>query len=592
MKIKKVLIISIIPLLLAGCKLWNINVEKDPAQYKDKKVNLYREAGKIDKKISLRFYEKTPNVPYISVDHYFKEFFDTVLYRTRNEYTFSYLKASNVYIAFDSKKNIFSNKNLNIFDSHPDFKSNTGEIFLKYNGIDNTKDKEQVINLNNYSIDVHDDGYNAFLPLTLLSKLFGGKMLYNITYNGKDVYVLDYQPEIVDVPTKGSTFGEQYFSYLNNTDTTRPKDLVKYTYNELCFAFDNLRGYTKQLVLGDENLLSLGLNKTLERYAPKTKEYLLSTNKIDYLEGMSSLFFGVGDGGHTGILSDFEALNTATNRQSEEEFVNLQDRAMEPFKKRTRASGSIVLSRISKSLNNQSPFNYHYDEDNKISYIIFNKFVVDYDGWDNFYKGLGNVPVETDTYAFVRQSLYKALEDGAENVVLDISFNGGGNSFALEGIIGLLNQAKSDFSFYDTCNKYKLTEHHLIDINLDNKFNNLDKVEADKFKSLNIGVLTSYYSFSCANLLPAMLKNLGYKIIGDQSGGGSCAISVETTADGIEFQRSTYVCFVDKDGNNVDSGIPVDLEIPHPQHPIMESVDDYSAYYDYEAISNYLSSAY
>ena len=45
-------------------------------------------------------------------------------------------------------------------------------------------------------------------------------------------------------------------------------------------------------------------------------------------------------------------------------------------------------------------------------------------------------------------------------------------------------------------------------------------------------------------------------------------------------------------GDNIDGGVPVDLELPISQHPLVPSIDDYSSFYDFETISFYLSSAY
>ena len=45
-------------------------------------------------------------------------------------------------------------------------------------------------------------------------------------------------------------------------------------------------------------------------------------------------------------------------------------------------------------------------------------------------------------------------------------------------------------------------------------------------------VETSCSSFSAGNEFPFMMKDAGYKILGEPSGGGSCAIMMNTTDDG------------------------------------------------------------
>ena len=555
--------------------------------YKDKEVNLYREAGVVDKKISLRFFDEQPNVPYIAVSDYFKEFFNTTLQEKKdgNSWVFSLSKDS--YIGFNSELQTFFSKGLRAFNNHPDFIESNTKLFIKYINGEVTTPLEKIVNLKNYSIKI----YENYVPFSFLGTISGGQSLYDIGYNGKDVYVFDYYGQLGS-RTYPAVYGNEYNAVISDTSTPRYQDLANYTYGELCFVFDNLRGYTNQLVFGDNNLLSLGLNGLLEKYAPKVKQYLLSIDKLDYYEGLMALFNGLYDGGHTVIPGTNSAseLATAYNRQSETEFSNLSNIVSKRDANKVAARVSVLTSRKQAFSQESMGGNYYkYNNDTKTSYIGFDSFDVDYTGWDNYYNGIGEVPVNTDTYAFIRSKFYQALEDGAENVVLDLASNGGGNSYALEGIVGLLNKADSTFNTNDTFNSYRVSIKSKIDINLDGNFDELDEIETSKF-NFNIGVLTSRYSFSCGNLLPSVLKELGFKILGEQSGGGSCAIATQTTADGIHYVHSSYTCLSDNSGNNIDSGVPVDFEI---EHPVINNVlENYSQFFNFETVSSYLSSAY
>ena len=210
---------------------------------------------------------------------------------------------------------------------------------------------------------------------------------------------------------------------------------------------------------------------------------------------------------------------------------------------------------------------YKYDNTSKIAYIGFDSFHVNYTGWDEYYEktSKGETPTmpTDDSYAYVRSHLYKAVEDGAENVVIDLSTNSGGDSSALIGIVGLLTGGEVVFSTNNTAEKMKLDDIVKVDINLDGEYSDLDKAESEKFKELNIAFLTSVCSFSCGNLLPSLAKELGYKIIGQQSGGGSCAIMLGATAEGYPYVRSSYLCLSNEAGENIDSGVPVDIEIAY-----------------------------
>jgi hypothetical protein len=47
----------------------------DGANYRTEKVKVYRTRDEYDKMIDIRFYDDTPNIPYINVIDYFREFF-------------------------------------------------------------------------------------------------------------------------------------------------------------------------------------------------------------------------------------------------------------------------------------------------------------------------------------------------------------------------------------------------------------------------------------------------------------------------------------------------------------------------------------
>ena len=304
---------------------------------------------------------------------------------------------------------------------------------------------------------------------------------------------------------------------------------------------------------------------------------------------MTALFYGLSDNGHTVLLAGFDAMLAAQQNKSEQEFDDIESKMDAQTRPQVYARGGALIGKM-QTFGSQYTNNYYkLDETTNTAYIGFNKFEVDYEGWDAFYKGEAiEEPVQSDTYAFVRKQMYQAKEDGVENLVIDLTTNTGGSSYALEGVVGLFNGGKSDFDINDCFNRYRVTEHHSIDINLDGKFDELDVQEANSF-NFNVGVLTSKASFSCGNLLPSTMKELGYKIMGEQSGGGSCAVSLETTADGICFVKSSYHCLSDAAGNNIDSGVPVDFAIVPTD---TGSIPGYNDFFNFELVSNYLSTAY
>ena len=93
--------------------------------------------------------------------------------------------------------------------------------------------------------------------------------------------------------------------------------------------------------------------------------------------------------------------------------------------------------------------------------------------------------------------------------------------------------------------------------------------------------LTSSNSFSCGNLVPAALKmSERVPIIGQTSGGGSCAVLPCTTASGTLFQISSNLQLSTvRNGSfyNIDQGIEPDVPLMWPE-----------SFYDREALVEYL----
>ena len=142
MKRRNGLVLSIIPLLLLSSCI-NRN------SYVDRKVNVYRKPGEVDKQITLRYFSDQPNVPYIQVQDYFTEFFNTFLFQKIDGNSHTFLLANDYYLGFDSEKQLFFSKGLMAFNHHPDFIQSNAQIFLKSKNAEVTTPIEHVVNLKN-----------------------------------------------------------------------------------------------------------------------------------------------------------------------------------------------------------------------------------------------------------------------------------------------------------------------------------------------------------------------------------------------------------------------------------------------------------
>ena len=132
---------------------------------------------------------------------------------------------------------------------------------------------------------------------------------------------------------------------------------------------------------------------------------------------------------------------------------------------------------------------------------------------------------EYDTY-FKLIDIFNTIKNkgGVQNVILDISLNGGGVVGVMMKLLALISKKNSSgFAFYDDNSSVASIYTSRCDSNFDGEY-----TESDSFGSqFNLYILTSDCSFSCGNAFPCIAQLEGSaKIIGQKSGGGECAVSI------------------------------------------------------------------
>lgn len=561
----------------------------DNTKYEVKKIDVYNQNKKVLKTVDIRFYEPTPNVPYIGISQFFKEFFKTDMTVSQNGDNYKFSKAENAYVRVNTTSDDFAVYNADSLGKHPDFRTDNVQTFLKQTSLVKSGVHENIISLSEYHIEAYPAEKEAYVPLSLLSNFFGGTDGYYIAYNTKSIYVLDATAELVPEAMKTNDY-EGYYDYVEDLNGKRAEDLIKFNYNLLCLTLDNLRGYTNQLIFGDNNLVSLGLDNLLELYYPDIKKDLLSNNLNDYISAYVGLFSGLYDGGHT--ASTYIPSNTQeflASVMKNKSYGSLVKNVMDTFQKKmdTRTKFLEAKKKAFNLDDNLVERYYYFDAKTKTAIFSFDMFNMDTESYKMYFNKEFTDPevlASSDTFAYVRSRLYQAKKDGAENVIIDLSTNGGGSVNALMGVMGLFNKAKSTYYYNNISDKCRYTINYDVDINLDGKYDEKDVAEVNGF-NFNVCLLTSAFSFSCGNQFPSYMKELGYKIVGEKSGGGSCAIATETTADGLEYRRTSFMCLCNKAGDNIDGGVPVDLSLPTKNS---NNELDLSKFFDIEAIANFL----
>jgi C-terminal processing protease CtpA/Prc len=211
-----------------------------------------------------------------------------------------------------------------------------------------------------------------------------------------------------------------------------------------------------------------------------------------------------------------------------------------------------------------------YEEVGDTAYITFSDFRFGYAPNGYLAKPTDEEVANNSTVDTVRLMQY-AFDKVSENknikkVVLDLSMNNGGvvtagmfvlGTFLGEGVMTTKNTITGAMS----------NSAYKVDVNRDGEFDEKDSFQSKEFqeRGLQLFCFTSNWSFSCANLVPSFLKDSKkVTIVGQTSGGGSCAVGSLTTASGTSFNISSpYRFSFLKNGSfyDVDRGVDPDVYV-------------------------------
>ena len=418
-----------------------------------------------------------------------------------------------------------------------------------------------------YGIDLRADDVNVYFPFATVNDLYTDCYMHTAAYNGQTVMV---------APNGAYSLYEGYPAEFITPimQETRTADLVEYSYRNLCFTMTNFFGYPGRTLLEQNGLREKGLDKALEDYGKggqMTRELLKSQDMYEYIAGTATLGCLLDDGGHTntdvmtisnfGGNPDYREKVEKIKAAKKEEFLGYcpeYNAVSKEFEDRIALWRELNAMRTAKMGEGVK-----YYKEGQTAYCWFNSFLCDDSGWRKFYKGEAPRPTVEDYPDDWLIALVDALEKAendpeVKNFVLDISTNGGGSSDVVLFITSLLCN-KADMYYENALTGQKMKSTFEVDRNLDGKF---DEKDAQVKYHLNLALLVSPVSFSCGNMLPALLKDYGIPIIGMQTGGGACAVLYNPTAEGFGYSYSTHrLRLVDTKGMNIDAGIAPTYEL-------------------------------
>ena len=550
-------------------------IDAGPA-YTDKTVDVNRDGAGYGQ-VSLRFYSDMPSVAYISVADFHKimtggETMKVVrqgdLYQlaTRNgtatvdvkaDYLHSTTYASFVDLMWMTASDLAPNT---MYDGSKYIK------FVKQESVSATRGAR--LDFSKYCIDLHDDGSNVYFPFATLADIYSDCNFHNAAYHD-DLVVVSTKLDILSINTLAPEYSAKPYQRAEVT-----ADMAKFRYQELCFVFDNLYGYPGRTIMEQNGMAEKGFDATLD-VVPNgqvVKRLLQSTNNMDFAWGRMAMQYLIDDGGHTNVsalsglpkdIQDAYVKSVYSAANNYPEALAMYKECSKVYEERSK------LEKKLEGLRQQAYGDvlYKANSTKTTGVIIINSFMeMDEPAWSKYYASQKTdadwqelmKSYKKDVFVGFLYGLAQAKADGVKNLVLDITLNDGGSCDIVAADVALLRKNRTvQFWSQDALESNNKIATYYVDTNFDGVFDEKDDSHP-KFdcSDMKIGVLCSQVAYSCGHQFPTAMKDYGFPIMGERSGGGTCCIQVMQTADGQNYLISTYRDrSTDKNFANTDGGI-------------------------------------
>ena len=525
--------------------------------------------------VTLRFYHDMPNVAYISVSHFQEMIYPGTTIQVQNLGNGKYALSNPFGTAeVDTEKDLFMSNDYEAFTNmmgmvQQGMPNTTYDALpiIRWKSLDTSpKQVDVTLDYGKYGIDIREDGANVYFPFATISDLYVDGYIHMSDFNGQTVMVS---------PNGAYSLDDGYPAFFISPllKETRTDDMVDYSYKNLCFTLTNFFGYPGRTLL-EKSMKEKGLDQALQDYSKAgqmTRELLKSKNMYDYFSGTATLSCLLFDGGHT--YTDLTAINELDTLSSfMQKLKPIREAKLEEFYgycpeylsiKQAKDNDRALRKQLRELREEKIGKDVRYTKVGNTAYCHFDEFMCDDSGWLKYYKGEGPKPTidqyPDDWLVILIDALEKAQNDPEiKNFILDTSTNGGGSTDIVVFITSMFAN-RPDIYYENTLTGQKMKCSYEVDRNLDGKFDEKDK---DVKLKMNIGVLISSCSFSCGNLLPALLKDYGICLLGKKSGGGSCCVLYNPSADGFGYRYSTHRGrLLNLKGENIDNGVEPDYSL-------------------------------
>lgn len=373
-------------------------------------------------------------------------------------------------------------------------------------------------------------GRTGYLPLQTFSDFILSPYGFQSLYNGQMIAII----------ATGDLDGLAELYYAPEP-RERSSALADFSYRELCLMLDNFYGLKEQHDIKSFDALfqQTGLDAALCGADPAASDRALYELAAGYLGDLHSSFL------YPSWYTGADAVISSSN-------VSAAVRDYHAASTRFRSARKAAYP-------NGVP---GYEEIGNTAFVTVDG--LNWQGYDYYDSPPENMDAP-DTVGLIVYAHRQIMRENSpiENVVLDLSCCGGGLADAAIYVLGwFLGTARLDVN--DTMTGAQASTLYQSDVNLDGQFD-IDDTVVTK----NRYCLISPASFSCSNIIPAVLKGDPLvTLLGQQTGGGACFVMDASTADGSVLQLSGPMrTSIAANGSyyDIDRGIVPDCPVALPQ---------------------------
>lgn len=353
-----------------------------------------------------------------------------------------------------------------------------------------------------YDFDLVIQNESFLVPLTILNLIFNQNIYLDLYFNGEVIYAID------SVEAGSPELMRKIMKSKKNEETV-PKSIAVATKNYLAFVLDYFYGPK------EEKGVTTGYD-FIQKYDSSLNTHTSrAVNNVIYeLNDLHSSYISKGYYNNKNLELTFPTYHNTTVKAY---YDYLQNTANEAYKQYGLKNGEIN-------------FPDHELIGMKTAVVYINSF--DLDTPEKFEKTLDNLHIKV------------------ENVVIDLSLNSGGNLGAVLRTFAVITNDVLSYHIQNPLDGSKYT-YSVQGIKPANK-------------KYNYVIKTSKITFSAANLMASMAKEMGITVIGEKTSGGASAINFFVPPDGSMFvlsSNSILSTYQDEQYYSIEQGVEPDIYI-------------------------------